>query len=208
MTVSLIIRTFGTPSFSARRNFYLSVGTVLLYLLIVSSDFLSAIIFYFAGTPEHVHSDMVVGWGLAFIFAIAILYSSGIHSWTFEMNWQKKTLKELEGLKISFCSGISWLPWVRIPMKPAGIKADYWIWFLMGLIIPLGVLTDKLLNIITPSGVLGVNSVLSLILYQLIHPDIGFLVVLWLGLVGIYFSQRMCIRKFNTEKEKWVRELM
>jgi hypothetical protein len=150
---------------------------------------------------------MIIGWGLAFILAMILLYSSGMHSWVFEGSWQKKSLKKLRHINISFCSGMGWFPWVLLPMKPSGIKADYWIWLIMGLIFLFGFLTDRILRVLRPAGVLGFNFALSLILYQLLHPDVSFLAVLWLGLVGIYLSQRRCIGKFNTEKEKWVGEL-
>ncbi|NJF24145.1 hypothetical protein [Thermococcus sp. Bubb.Bath] len=206
MAIFLIARFLGASSLSPRKGLYFSAGTVLMFILIFSSDFLSAVIFYSIGTPERAYGDMILGWGLAFILAMILLYSSGVHSWVFESNWRKKTLKELKRIDISFCSGMDWFPWVLLTMGPSGINVNYWIWLMVSLIFLFGFLTDRILNLLTPLGVLGVNFALSLVLYLLIHPDVGFIAVLWLGVLGIYLSQRRCIRKFNAEKEKWVRE--
>lgn len=92
-------------------------------------------------------------------------------------------------------------------MKRPGVKEDYWTWFILGLILLLGIFTNRILTLLTPVGVLGFNFAFSLVLYQLIHPDIGFLALLWLGIVGIYLSQMRCIRKFDTEKKRWVGEV-
>ncbi|MDI3474275.1 MAG: hypothetical protein PWQ79_294 [Thermococcaceae archaeon] len=150
---------------------------------------------------------MVVGWGLTFILAMILFYSSGVHSWVLENNWWKITLRELKRTNPPFCSGLSWFPWTLLPVNPLGINVDYWIWLTWGLVLLLGIFTDRILRVLRPAEILGINFVLSLILYWLVRPDVGFLAVLWLGLVGIYLAQRRCIRKFNTEKEKWIGEL-
>lgn len=108
MAVSLIARTFGASPLPVRKSLYLSAGVVLFFILVFSSDFLSAVIFYFVGTAEHAYSDMIVGWGLAFVLVMVLLYSSGVHSWVFEIGWRKKTLKDLKRINVSFCSGMSW----------------------------------------------------------------------------------------------------
>jgi len=208
----IVIGSIGVVLYALRRKgvelkLFVIAATVSIagFFVVMSYDIISGLLFYFLGSGEHFKEDMAVGWGVSAILGMVFFYLSGLHVYSVRKAAQTKSLRELRGLKISFCSGLGWFPWILALFPQDMVSEDAWMWVMMIVLFVLSVLSDSIIRKLTVDGILALNVVLALAVGYLFWPDFEVLIVLMLALGLLYFVQKRCVNRFHSEKERWIK---
>ncbi len=177
------------------------------FFIIMSYDIISGLLFHFLGSGEHFKGDMAVGWGIGAILAMLLFYLSGVHSYSVEMVAHKKPLRELKRLKLTFCSGLGWFPWILTMYPQRLVGEDAWIWMMVIAVFVVSFLGDWIIKTLRVEGIFVLNVLLAFVVGYLFRPDTSVLSVLPLTLGLLYLAQRRCVGKFRAEKEKGIKEI-
>ena len=177
------------------------------FFVVMSYDIISGPLFYFLGSGEHFTGDMAVGWGISAILVMVLFHLSGVHSYSIGYVAHKKSLHELKRLKLTFCSGLVWFPWVLTMYHQKAASVDTWIWLMAIAVFVVSSLSDWIIKALRVEGIFVLNVLLALAVGYLFKPDAGVLIALVFFLGLLYLAQRRCVKKFYAEKEKWVNEI-
>ena len=172
------------------------------FFVVMSYDIISGLLFYFLGSGEHFTGDMAVGWGISAILAMVLFHLSGVHSYSIRHVACKKPLHELKRLKLTFCSGLAWFPWVLTMYPQKAVSVDTWIWLMAIAVFVVSFLSDWIVKALRVEGIFVLNVLLTLAVGYLFKPDNNVLMVLMLLLGLLYLAQRRCVKKFYAEKER------
>ncbi|WP_456365647.1 hypothetical protein [Thermococcus sp.] len=184
-----------------------SAVSIAVFFVVMSYDIISGLLFYFLGSAGHFKGDMAVGWGISAILAMVIFHLSGVHSYSIGYVAHKKSLHELKRLKLTFCSGLVWFPWILTMYPQKAVSVDTWIWLMAIAVFVVSSLSDWIIKALRVEGIFVLNVLLALAVGYLFEPDTGVLIVLLLFLGLLYLTHRRCVGKFRAEKDRWIEEI-